>query len=282
MFAPLKHLAMAITVAATACANAHGALAQGKVDAQYTAYLAGLPVGSGSWAIDIDDAQFSASANGATTGLLRVFTGGQGTSAVRGSVSGGQLVASTYTATIKTSRKTDEVQFTLANGVAKDVHINPPQDNDPDRILVTDAHRQGVTDPMTASLMLSPGTGELLTPEACDRSASVFDGRLRYNLQFAYKRMETVKADKGYAGPALVCAVYFTPVAGHVPTRTAMKYLAANRDMEVWLVPIAGTRVLVPFRFQVSTPIGLAKLQATQFVTVVQAARAVAKGNKTQ
>ena len=79
--------------------------------------------------------------------------------------------------------------------------------------------------------------------------------------------MDKVKAEKGYAGPALVCAVYFSPVAGHVPDRAAMKYMTELRDMEVWLVPVAGTRVLVPFRFSVPTPLGLGVLQATQFLT---------------
>ena len=60
-----------------------------------------------------------------------------------------------------------------------------------------------------------------------------------------FKRIESVKAEKGYHGPALVCAIYFSPIAGYIPDRAAIKYLAAQRHMEVWLVPIAGTRVLV-------------------------------------
>ena len=50
---------------------------------------------------------------------------------------------------------------------------------------------------------------------------------MRYNLQFAYKRMEEVKTEKGYEGPVVVCAVYFTPVAGYVPHRPTIKYLSA-------------------------------------------------------
>jgi hypothetical protein len=65
----------------------------------------------------------------------------------------------------------------------------------------------------------------------------------------------------------VVCAVSFSPVAGYIPTRAAIKYLSEQRDMEIWLVPIAGTRVLVPFRAEGPTPIGRAILQATEFVT---------------
>ena len=67
---------------------------------------------------------------------------------------------------------------------------------------------------------------------------------------------------------AVVCALYFTPVAGYIPDRPVIKHLAAERRMEVVLVPIAGTRVLVPFRTVIPTPFGPAVLEATQFNTV--------------
>ena len=41
---------------------------------------------------------------------------------------------------------------------------------------------------------------------------------MRYDLQLAFKRMDKVKAEKGYQGPVVVCAVYFTPIAGYIPT----------------------------------------------------------------
>ena len=118
---------------------------------------------------------------------------------------------------------------------------------------------------------------------SAQRSVSVFDGRLRYDLQLAYKRMEKVKADKGYAGPAVVCAVFFSPVAGFDPSRSAIKYLTKLRDIEIWLAPIAGTRVLVPYRVQGPTPVGQAVLEATQFVSVPMPSKAAVNGgSKTQ
>ena len=90
---------------------------------------------------------------------------------------------------------------------------------------ITEAHRKGILDPMTASLLRTPGTGDPLSPEACQRTLAIFDGRLRYDLQFAFKRMDHVKAEKGYAGPVVVCAVYFSPVAGFIPSRAAIRYI---------------------------------------------------------
>ena len=88
---------------------------------------------------------------------------------------------------------------------------------------------------------------------------------MRYDLKLDFKRMENVQADKGYPGPAVVCAIYFSPVAGYIPDRPVIKYLTAQRNMEIAFVPIAGTRVLVPFRMQIPTPFGTAVLEATEF-----------------
>jgi hypothetical protein len=79
--------------------------------------------------------------------------------------------------------------------------------------------------------------------------------------------MESVKAERGYHGAAVVCAVYFTPVAGYIPDRPVIKWLATQRNMEIAFVPVAGTRILVPFRMSIPTPLGPALLEATSFVT---------------
>jgi hypothetical protein len=243
------------------------AFAQGRLDAQYEASLSGIPVGKGAWAIEIGDDQFSAAAQGGTSGLLKAFSGGTGTGASQGRVVNGALVANAYTATTNTSKKAETIRLVLANGGVKDFSIEPEPPVDPDRIVVTDAHRKNVLDPMTGAMIRVPGNGEVLTPEACRTGAGIFDGRLRYDLKLDFKRMETVKAERGYHGPAVVCAIYFTPVAGYIPDRPVIKWLATQRSMEIAFVPIAGTRVLVPFRMTIPTPFGPAMLEATSFVT---------------
>jgi hypothetical protein len=255
--------------------------AQGRLDARYQVTLSGLPIGKGAWVIDIAEDQYTAAASGATAGLLRVFASGHGSGASRGHIVSGIPAPASFAASITSDRKTDEIRMSLNGGSVKEVAVNPPPNPDPDRIPITDAHRKGVSDPMSATLYRVPGTGDLLGPDACPRSVSVFDGRMRYDLQFAFKRIERVKADKGYEGPAVVCAVYFTPVAGFIPQRAAIKYLASRRDMETWLVPVAGTRVVVPFRVSVPTPIGLGVMEATQFVSAPTPPRAAA-GPRTQ
>jgi len=240
--------------------------AQAHLDAQYEATLSGIPVGRGSWTIDIGDDQFTASAFGGTTGLLKAIANSSGTGAAQGRVVNGALVATNYSASTTTSKRTEAIHITLANGNVKESGIDPTPPVDPDRVPVTDAHKKNVFDPMTASLLRVPGNGDPLTPDACRTGAAVFDGRMRYDLALDFKRMETVRADKGYRGPAVVCAIYFKPIAGYIPDRPVIKYLQAARNIEIAFAPIPGTRYLVPFRMVVPTPLGTAMLEATQFI----------------
>ena len=146
--------ALALTLAA-----APPAFAQGRLDAQYEATLAGIPVGKGAWTIDIADDQFSASVSGGTAGLLKAFASGSGTGVVQGRVVGGALVATNYAGSTTTSKKTEAIHIVLANGNVKEYGIEPEPPVDPDRIPVTDAHRRGVYDPMTGSMLMSHRAG---------------------------------------------------------------------------------------------------------------------------
>jgi hypothetical protein len=270
--APAAFAAAVSVVAALADAD-RAAAAQVHLEAEYNATLAGLPIGHGSWVIDIADDQYIAAANGSTTGLLRIFTGARGTGASRGSFSGEQTLPTSYVATIDFDRsKYDDVRMVLGGGNVKDFAVDPPLSPHPERIPVSDADRRGVVDPMSSTINRVGGNGDPVSPLACGRKVAVFDGRVRYDLRSEFKRIETVKAERGYQGPVVVCTVYFEPISGYVPNRPVIRYLVALRDAEVWLAPISGTRVLVPFRFSMPTPLGMGVLQATQFVVVGQAA----------
>jgi hypothetical protein len=272
-----SHQAAAQTLSPTSGPASSQASSPGRLEAVYTASIAGITIGQGNWSIDFSDDQYTAAASGTTTGVLRFFTGAHGTGAAHGAVSAGQPVPTSYGATIIYDHKVDDVRIALAGGNVTDYAVEPPLPPIPDRIPVTEADRRGVIDPMTSMLNRVGGNGDPVAPESCERKVGVFDGRVRYDLNSEFKRMETVKADRGYAGPAVVCAVYFTPISGYVPNRPAIKYLVELRDAEVWLAPIAGTRLLVPFRFSMPTPLGVGVLQATEFVSVTQPLHPLAK-----
>jgi Protein of unknown function (DUF3108) len=189
-------------------------------------------------------------------------------------VNGGKPVSSSFAATIASDKKTDEVRMAVSGGNVKEMSVQPVWPQTPDRVPITEAHRRGIIDPMSATLMAVAGNGDPVRPEACQRTLAVFDGRGRFDLILSFKRMEQVRSSRGYAGPVVVCAVRYHPIAGHRPNRAAIKYLVEQRDIEVALAPVAGTRVLVPYRVFVPTAIGPAVLEAVDFVTGPQPGRA--------
>jgi Protein of unknown function (DUF3108) len=247
------------------CLLCGGAGAQGKLDARYVATLAGVPIGEGAWLIDIGEKQFTATASGMTTGLLRVFANGEGNAASRGIVRSNNLLPRIFASTVINDRRTQEMRIVLSAGTVKELMVDPPTPPGAGRIPVTEAHRRGVIDPMSAALIRISGSGDPVSPEACQRTIPIFDGRMRFDLQLSFKRIEQVRA-QGYQGAVAVCGVQFVPLAGYVPERPAIRYLIARQDIETWLAPIPGTRIVVPYRISVPTPLGQGVIEATEFV----------------
>jgi hypothetical protein len=246
------------------------AWAQGKVEASYRATLAGISIGTGTWVIDIGAKQYAAAANGRASGLVRVIVSGEGSSMVRGAIKRGRLVPGSFAVNIHSAESYD-VRMELNGGNVKALTNEPPVVESPDRVPLTEAHRRGVVDPMTAMLITVPGTGDVVSEGACQHRLPIFDGRQRFDLALAFKRMDVVESEHGYRGPAVVCTASYVPIAGHRPGRYVIRYLQETRDIEIWLAPIAGTRVLIPYRVSVPTFFGNAILQATQFDTEAQA-----------
>jgi hypothetical protein len=275
-------LAVSIALAGALLAGtaAETASAQGRLEAHYRATLAGLPIGNGAWTIDFTDDRYTMAASGQVSGLASVFAGGSGTAAVRGAINGVRVAPSSYALDIRTRGKADEVRIALSSAAVQSVSVEPPVKPSPTRAPLTEAHKRGVIDPISAGLVPvgSGGPG----PDACRRTVPVFDGRQRYDLALSFKRMETVKAERGYEGPAVVCAVAYRPLGGHDTERFATKFLRESKDIEIWYAPVGDTRFLAAYRISLPTAFGPAVLQATRFVTSARAARPANGGARTQ
>ena len=259
-----------ITAVAVVAVSGDFACAQGKVEASYRATLAGIPIGSGTWIIDIGPKHYAGAATGRASGLMRVLVSGEGSSTVRGTVRKGRFIPAIFAANIRSADSYD-VRMEMSGGNVKALKNDPPVQESPDRVPLTDVHRHGVLDPMTALMISVPGTGEVVSDAACHAKLPIFDGRQRFDLTLSFKRMEDVETEKGYRGPAVVCSASYVPIAGHRPGRYVIRYLQETRDIEIWLAPIAGTRVLIPYRVSIPTLFGNAILQAAQFETETQA-----------
>jgi hypothetical protein len=256
------------------------ARAQSKFKAQYVVSLAGVTIGTGSWMAEIGEDTYTTEAKGRVAGILRVFGDAKGSAAARGLIQDGRLVPTSYAGHLTSDEGDEGVRMLFNFGVVTELTTKPPSPADPNSVPVTEADRRGVTDPISAGLIPMIGSGDVASGAACERTLPVFDGRQRFDVALAFKRMDKVNAGKGYQGPAVVCAVRYEPRAGYRPNRVAVKFLIATHDVEMWLVPIAGTRLLIPARISIPTLVGTAVVAANEMLTDVgPATNSTAKGH---
>ena len=256
---------MAVFAALGLAGMTNAACAQGQFDARYTLSMAGISIGKLSWKADIGAAEYSATASGRASGIFSILISGEGVVSVRGILKDGRPQPTSYVSAVTRDDEKTGSRMTIEAGKVRDLVVEEPTP-ETDRVPITDAHKQNIVDPLTAFL-IPAGAGDPMTAATCQRSLAVFDGRRRYDLSLSFRRIDKVKADKGYAGPALVCAMKFNAIAGHRASSPLVKYLSEGRDMEVWFVPVAGTRALAPFKLSVASMLGNMVLQADQFET---------------
>ena len=271
---PILRTAAAGSLCALLLATPGIARAQGKFEANYAISIARITIGSVTASADFSDAQYGISMSGRASGMMRVLASGDGTLSTRGVLDAGQPAPTEFIARTTTDDDTLDVKLVIEGGNVTALSASEPKPN-PDRVELTEAHRRGIVDPLTALLVPVDGNG--LNEAACQRTLAVFDGRRRFDLKLAFKRMDTVKAERGYAGPVVVCTVTFQPVAGHRRSSPMIKYLAEGRDIEMALAPVAGTRLLAPFRVTIANMLGNLVVQANRF-DVVRASATTGQG----
>ena len=171
--------------------------------------------------------------------------------------------ATTFTSKLVSNTGNSDVTMALQEGDVRELAASPPPSSD--LVPVTDANRRSIVDPLTAMLFSAAATDDGLSQGACRHTLPIFDGQQRYDLKLAFKRLDKVKAEKGYAGPVVVCSVSYEPIAGHRASTPLVKYLSEGREMEIALAPIAGTRLLAPFRLSVVSMLANLVIEANQF-----------------
>ena len=257
------------TIVATGCALALITAALGgqahtesNLDASYTISFARIRVGDITATVVFGPSEYAMSARGRAGGLMKALIDGEASFTTRGTITDGHPVPTNFTSKIVSNAQTSDVTMVLDEGSVKELAAAPLPSSG--RVPVTEANRQGIVDPLTAMLFTAAATGAL-SQEACWRTLPIFDGHQRYDLKLAFKRIDQVTAEKGYAGPVVVCSLRYEPIVGHHASNTLVKYLSEGREMEMALAPVAGTRLLAPFRLSVASMLANLVIEANRF-----------------
>ncbi|MGL4634575.1 MAG: DUF3108 domain-containing protein [Beijerinckiaceae bacterium] len=234
----------------------------GPVEGRYLITVAGLHIGTAQLSGQISAQSYRAVLNAQLTGLAGALTSGRGAVQVSGTFQGQRPISNGYALSANNSQISRTIQIGINGGNITQVAIEPPFEPKPDRVPVLEHHRRGIVDPVSALMMPALSNGDMLAQENCNRTIPVFDGVQRFNVELSYSGTKVVNEPrKGYVGHALVCNARYTPLAGHrlLPATT---YMTNNREMSVWLVPVNGSRALIPFRIQVKTQLGNMVIEA--------------------
>ncbi len=239
--------------------------AEGTVKADYVATLGGFPVGSGSLEFAVDgNGDYRAGLEAQVRGLAAVIANRSVTAAATGKASGKDVASGAFRLAIDGGAEPNHVEMTFGSGgavkdySATELHF-PGWDR---RVPLLPEHKKGVIDPLAAFVLSTAPGRDPMDAANCDHTAKVFDGRVRYDLRMTYGTKMEVQGKEGYAGPALVCAVAYRPIAGFRPLSPAEEKFERNLEMSIWFVPVGGTNVLLPYKVVVGTPFGLLQVYA--------------------
>lgn len=234
------------------------AAGEGEVQALYAVSFMGIGIAKGALSIKVERGAYAAKLHISTAGLARIVSSEESFVDAKGYV-GRSLVPSTYELMSRGDTVT-QVTMALGGGNVRSLRAIPELVEYDDRVPVTTAAKRRVIDPLSAAIL--PVSRD--DKDVCDRTLPVFDGWTRYDIQLSYASTDPVDIP-GYKGDAVHCSARWVPVAGHREGTKSTEYMRDNHDLDVWFVPMAEGRVMVPSKISVRTMRGLLLVVATQF-----------------
>lgn len=237
------------------CALALPAEAQARrVGLAFDMYAGGLHALAADIVMELADDRYRARSTIATRGFLDFLTRWHARQESIGSLAGGGVHPSLHTrdSEWRFERRFTRMQYDASGDVS--VTVEPPPEQD-ERPPVPPELRRGTVDLLSvlvkAALAADPAA-------ACRDGAAIYDGRRRYDVVFAAAGEEVLppQAYGSYAGPALLCRVSVTPVAGFRGESEEESGLGMPAGVSIWLAAHDAAGLVVPVRFEAEFGIG--------------------------
>jgi hypothetical protein len=254
-------------LASVLCASGPGFASQAQAEnihATYHLSIIGLPIGTATATGALEPQHYKVDIGVKLSGIASLVSNAKGAATASGAIGRVGVAPAAYANTTANSTETRTVRMAMSGGAVRGLDISPPFIDPVGRVPVTESNKHNVVDPVSALIMTVPAGRPLIGPAACDRTIPVFDGFARYDVKLSFVRSQDVQV-KGYSGPAAVCAARYVPIAGHRPQAKATQYMADNRQIEAWLVPLERAHAVVPLRISIMTMAGMLVVDATEF-----------------
>lgn len=212
--------------------------------------------------------------------IIGLFFDWRGRVSSTGSVKGSEATPKAYSFSFRSNSKSGKLNMAFTDGAVTKVVERPRKGLSRKHIPVEPAHLRGVLDPLSALMMFQRKSNSLRS--ACDKTIPVYDGKQRFDLRLSYKgRSRVTRAQTGaYSGPVVVCRVKYRPISGYKPSNKTVRSMARSNDIELWLIPVRGSNIFVPYRITLPTQIGTASVKPIFFQIRHQSGRRVALINQ--
>jgi hypothetical protein len=248
-----------------AAAPAAGTAMSETMHANYRVSLIGVPIGVATANASVAESRYKVVLNVRLTGVAAWISKLRMALASSGNYARGALSPSGYATIASNARETRTLRMAMREGAVREIQYSPPWygQNSPDRVPLTDASKRDVIDPLSAFLMPAPAGANPVGPAACNRRVPVFDGYTRFDITLDYVGVKEIHT-RAYTGPVTICAARYIPIAGHKPGNEATRFMANNKDMNIWLAPVPHMQMVVPYRVSLMTQAGTAVIEAAE------------------
>jgi hypothetical protein len=242
--------------------------------AEYAVTIRGIIVGTASLTATIEGSHYSAEFSGGIVGLARLFSDARTSAHATGRIGKSGLQPQEYGHLWDEDDETETVELRFSGPTLTEIALDPPIERPQRYVPVTAKQKIGVLDPLSA--LLWPNSAEA-TPDVCDRTLPVFDGKRRFDLALSFIRKDSSKV----GGAAIVCGVRYVPISGHRTKGDGDTFLKDGEGMEVW-VSSTGSGLILPVKIQLDTRIGRLVFRATAFEVGPVSAKATGQQSRTE
>ncbi|HTT83728.1 MAG TPA: DUF3108 domain-containing protein [Rhizomicrobium sp.] len=260
---------LALVIGGTALAQPAGETnphqsAQATVGLAYSIAFWSIPFGATNYEARFAAGGYAATSHFETSGIVSLFWQAIIDASSSGRIAGTTVAPKQYDSFYRRGGSKKERVLVTFDQSGVTTFADPPYDTT--KYPVSDAEKREAVDPMSAiTLVLAGVTADRANP--CGTVAPVFDGRRRYNIEFAFVRDEPVNLGALYNGPAHLCRLHYKQIAGFKPK--ILKEGAAFPTVYADIAEIQATgapngRYLVPLKLWAHVDWGTVSAQITR------------------
>ncbi|MEP1205771.1 MAG: DUF3108 domain-containing protein [Rhizobiaceae bacterium] len=251
-----------LTALAAPAATAHAELVSHK--SKFSLYYLGVNVGDMKHRISVQNDRYEIAGQAKSNAAVSIVAKIKANFSSTGTIAENRLVPSTHSVKVKNGKKSRRLNMGFTSNGVGEVRAKPRIKYKSGTVPLEKSHLRNVLDPVSSLLFAVKGEDVGDGRKVCNRTMPIFDGRARINLDFSYKSRKSVKI-KGFQGHVFTCSVRYRPVSGIRPHKKQIKFMQANRDMQVTMARMGDSNLYTLFGFRVRTSKGLASGSAYEF-----------------